>query len=161
MKCILVLLVVVICGCAAQGDLYKDVQTQALDGKSSIVIFRKKQFTDGGSCYTVRVNGEPVGVLGNGGFLEVLLDPGKHVISIPHLDGKTLSSEAILEEGEVYYVEYNSALRGVSAIPIGAAVMTNVSFNFALSPVPEPYALEQLEGLKDSSKKVSCMATLK
>jgi hypothetical protein len=154
-------MIVLISGCAAKGALYKDVQTNTLNGKSSITIFRKKQFTDGGSCYTVYVDEKSIGVLGNGGFIEVLLEPGKHIVTIPHLNGKKLSSEAMLEENGKYYVEYNSVVTGVSVIPIGTLVTTNVSFDFALSPVPENYALDLLKNLRDSSKKVSCMATVK
>ena len=161
MKYISIFLIFLIYGCAAKGAFYKDVRTKDLNGKSSITIFRKKQFADGGSCYTVNVDGQSVGVLANGGFIEVLLQPGKHTVTVPHLNGKTLSSEATLEENGAYYVEYNSVLTGVSAVPIGSAAVTNVNFNFALSPVPESYALGILEGLRDSSKKVSCMATLK
>lgn len=161
MKFVLLLVVISLCGCAAKGAFYKDVRTQAMNGKSSITIFRKKQFADGGSCYTVWVDGKSVGVLGNGGFIEVLLEPGEHVVTIPHLDGKILRSEAVLAENQAYYVEYNSRATGVSAIPIGSMAVTSVSFNFALSPVPETYALGLLEGLRDSSKKVSCMATMK
>jgi len=161
MKYISIFMIVLISGCAAKGALYKDVQTNTLNGKSSITIFRKKQFTDGGSCYTVYVDEKSIGVLGNGGFIEVLLEPGKHIVTIPHLNGKKLSSEAMLEENGKYYVEYNSVVTGVSVIPIGTLVTTNVSFDFALSPVPENYALDLLKNLRDSSKKVSCMATVK
>jgi hypothetical protein len=161
MKYIFIIMVVLFSGCAAKGALYKDVQTNTLNGKSSITVFRKKQFTDGGSCYTVYVDEKSVGVLANGGFIEILLEPGKHIVTIPHINGKKLSSEAVLEKNEKYYVEYNSLVTGVNVIPIGTFVTTNVSFNFALSPVSENYALGLLKDLRDSSQKVSCMATVK
>lgn len=161
MKYLVLVIAISLSACAAKGPLYKEVQRSSLDGQSRIVIFRKDQFVDGGSCYTVRVDDTPVGVLGNGGFLEVMVEPGEHNVSIPHLKGKTLTVPANLESNTTYYVEYNSTLNGVSGIPIGNIAVVNTDMGFALTPVPETYALAELETLRDSSEKVSCMATLK
>lgn len=161
MKIYLLLITFLLTACAAGGQLYKEIQQPNLEGKSSVVVFRKKQFADGGSCYTVYVDNKPVGVWGNGGFIRVILAPGEHKISIPHMNGNTLAANANLVANQQAYLEYNSVLTGVNVIPLGTAAIANTSFNFALTPVSEDYADTLLPNLKDSSTKVSCMMALK
>jgi len=160
-KTLWIICFVLLVGCGARGPAYSEMATVELNNKSAIIVFRKDQFVDGGSCYGVRINGKEIGVLANGGFLRVLVEPGQNDILIPHVNDKKLNIAVTAELGKTTYVEYSSLLEDIYIIPVGSFAATNARFHNTLAQVKSEYAISELQNLKDSSGKPSCMATIR
>jgi hypothetical protein len=167
----LVVSVVMIMGCSASGPRYSDLSFEKTPGLSEVYIYRLNKFVDGGSCYEISIDGKPVGILGNGGFLRAEISPGKHTASIPMINKNSLELLFDSEESETVYLQFNVSLNSSGGIPESEIISTRadytysqgelMNFNNLLVQVNSEYAIENLSSLRDSSEKVSCMATLR
>lgn len=166
-----VISVAMIFGCAASGPRYSDMSFETTPGLSEVYIYRLNKFVDGGSCYEISIDGKPIGVLGNGGFLRKEISPGKHTVSIPMVDKNSLELLFDSEESEPVYIQFNVSLSSSSAIPESQIISERadyknsqgelMNFNNLMAQVNQEYASENIATLKDSFEKVSCMATLR
>ena len=157
--------------CAAGGPKYSDINFEKTPGQSEVYIFRLNKFVDGGSCYELRIDGEDVGGLGNGGFIRKEMPPGNHVASIPMVNKTHLELSFQSKMDEPTYIQFNVALNRANGIPESATISERsdyvhsrgelLNFNNLLVQVKPEYALEKMAALKDSSVKVSCMATVR
>lgn len=152
--------VLVVTGCAsATGTLYSEMPSYKSSEKFELTIFRQKQFTDGGSCYVVLLDGSEWGVLANGGFLKTFVEPGEHTITIPHLDDKELEVLVQSSHADANFVEYGANLEGVGVIPAGYATISMVNMSFDMVEVESGYAIQRLAELRDSSEERRCLTT--
>lgn len=147
-------------GCGASGPAFEQINLDSNQSKSEIIVFRKNQFVDGGSCYQVNVNGKELGILANGGFLRTIVDPAKHKIVLFSVRDNVLELEVSSTEHSTNYIEYNTSLAGGHFLPIGSVVSFSTSFDSSLAEVEPEYALTILKDLKESSK-TSCMGTIR
>ena len=159
-------------GCAAGGALYNENNEKFAEGstKSLIIIFRENQHVSGGACYKVYLDGQKTGVLANGGFLKIYVEPGRHAISL--LDNK-LNLPLQMEAGEKNYVKYSISKEELPPTAIGAETSVNFSkstyfstgvlysyqfgLNYYLAHVTSEYAIGLLPQLKDSSSSYTCL----
>ncbi len=166
-----VITVVIVLGCAASGPRYSDMSFEKTPGLSEVYIYRLSKFVDGGSCYEISIDGKPIGVLGNGGFLRAEISPGEHTVSIPMVDKNRLELLFDSEESKTVYLQFNVSWNSSGGIPESEIISKRedytysqgalMNFNNLLVQVNQEYASENLSSLKDSSGKVSCMITLR
>jgi len=134
------------------------------------------KFVDSGSCYEISIDGAPIGVLANGGFLRAEEAPGEHVITVPMLEENILKLQFDLESSKPSYFQFNVSLNGPDKIPESEVLSERssysnskgdmlgyagelINFTSVIVQVSESHALQELELLRDSSEKVACMAT--
>lgn len=172
MKKILILLsFVILYSCAAGGSKFSEINFEKPLDSAEIYVFRLNKFVDGGSCYEAKIDDEVIGVLANGGFIRKVVKPGAHEVAIPMINGERLNLAVSASSGESIYIQFNVALNSANGIPQEQIISTKSDYKYTqgelmnfynlLVQVKPDYALQQMQALKDSSVKASCMATLK
>jgi len=171
MRYILILFILVIInGCAAGGAKFGEIQFIKNDKLSEIFVFRLDKFVAGGSCYEIGIDKNSIGVLGNGGFIRKELSAGNHIITIPMIDKSQLNLSFDTDAMQTKYFQFNVALNDTKAIPESEILSKKLDYTFSQGELlhfdtvfvqvrPE-YAIKELQSLRDSSEKVSCMATV-
>lgn len=166
----ILLSIIMLTGCAAGGPKFTESKFTKNPMQTEIFVFRLDKFVDGGGCYEVGLNDNPIGVLANGGFIRKEVNPGKHVIAVPMINKTHLEVSFEGKENETLYFQFNVALNDPNAIPNSKILSqkddyTNTQgelmhFDNLFAQVEAEYALNELKLLRDSSVKVSCMATV-
>lgn len=151
----IIMLSLLISGCSATGAFYKDLPALDKDGRSELIVYRLKKFVGGGVCYHVSVDDEMIGILGNGGFIRVLIAPGKHKISFPSVKGPYMNLDFISVANGENYILHNMDATNVVVAP----VFSSATFNTTLMETSKTYALEQLPLLRNSLEGNTCMIT--
>jgi|TARA_R110001583_G_scaffold43838_3_gene139257 hypothetical protein len=135
-------------GCTATGPLFNGV-SEARSDKAIAYFFRQAAFYGSGSCPDLVIDGEKIGCLKNGGFFEVILEPGNHLVLFDKgtwEPDKDLRSNITLEKGKIYYYEYGQEMTGAFAVP--GFSMVSGRENFIRKT--EEYSLSILKKLKKS-----------
>lgn len=172
MRVIFVLLTsLFLAACTANGTRFEEANFSFTEGKGELYIFRLNKFVDGGSCYEFSVDGRPIGVLGNGGFLRIEIDPGEHFVSVPMINKEYLQLSIEQSVENATYLQFNVSLNSEGSIPESVIISKKSDYKYSQSPVlkfnnllvqvASEYALNQLKDLRDSSVGASCMATLR
>ncbi|MGH8397597.1 MAG: DUF2846 domain-containing protein [Gammaproteobacteria bacterium] len=96
-------------GCAsASGPLF-DSDTKPQPQKALILFFRPDLFYAGGASPDVYVDNAKVGSIDNGGYIVINLEPGGHVVTVPHnfwnWDEECSPVELQVTASKTYYVE--------------------------------------------------------
>ena len=153
---LIIFLVAFVCGCSATGQKYSELAPVVTGGKSEIVIYRKSQMAASGGCYRVKLDGEQIGILQNGGYLRKFVEPGKHTITA--VIEKDLNIEIETKENSQNFIFLNIGLAGLSAFPIGTVSVVNASWNVALIDTPQEFGAKAVQELRESTTLSTCMS---
>lgn len=148
------LLLVILSGCSATGLKFEELVPNSLNGKSELLIFRESKISASGSSFCTKINGESIGILKNGGFLRVEVEPGTHTVSMPFSEELSIELEA--EPNKTKFVEFTVGLAGLGVLPIGTITSVSMSWNMALIATDEEYSVEKLSGLRESTASSDC-----
>jgi hypothetical protein len=135
-------------GCTATGPIFNGVAKVNPD-KAVAYFYRQAAFYGSGTCPDLVIDEEEIGCLKNGGYFEVTLEPGDHLVLFdkgtwePYKD---LRSIITLEAGTIYYFEYGQEMTGAFAVPGFAMVSGRENFHRKT----EEYSLSILKKLKKS-----------
>ena len=142
------LFVLLLTSCAASGPAFVKV-SEIIPDKAVVYFYRQAAFYGSGSCPDLTIDQKVIGCLKNGGYLEVILEPGEHAI---HFDKGTwqperdLHANINLQAGKHYYYEYGQELKGAFAVPGFAFVAGSENF----FQIQEKHAISILMKLKKS-----------
>lgn len=111
MKITLILLLTIISGCASQypKEGFPFVKPSPPDKDKALVYFYQSVDDRKGCAIIVSISDAGEGCLGNPGFMQLYVDPGKNKIKFtPNAPIKIANSSFIyeFEGGEIYYFEY-------------------------------------------------------
>lgn len=85
------------------------------EGKGQVVFFREKKFVGAAISYKVREGDTEIGKLGNGSYIVLAVEPGKHDY---HMQGETKDVLTLeVEAGETYYVQGSISMGIVAGRP--------------------------------------------
>jgi hypothetical protein len=127
-------------GCAtAPGPQFSALKA-AEPESASVYVYRRERFFAGGQRFKVDVDAKPVGEIFNASFLQLNLEPGKHLLTVkPGGLAKDFSLEINTAPGKTYFAEFD--LNGgplANAFFIGSELLER----------PQEKALEDLKTLK-------------
>jgi hypothetical protein len=138
------LFILILAGCAAGGEKYREMPSSANAGKSQMVLFRKSQFANGGQCFVVKVDGAEIGTLSNGGYLRAWVTPGPHRVTM---------RVRVVTRDEIY-LDWNAEADGTKFFEYAVSnrgVANGVESHYEISPVSKVYALENLQELHEAT----------
>lgn len=92
---VLALLAAIVSGCAASGEYFTGFQTPE-PGRAEIIVFRESALKGSVDKYIVKLDGQEVGVLRNGGWLSLMTQPGEHLVEYVLNIGKQKSDELVV-----------------------------------------------------------------
>jgi hypothetical protein len=85
------------------------------EGKGQVVFFREKKFVGAAISYKVREGDAELAKLGNGSYIVLAVEPGKHDY---HMQGETKDVLTLeVEAGETYYVQGSISMGIVAGRP--------------------------------------------
>lgn len=129
-------------GCSAAGPKFVSSQMESVSSTSShVYIFRESEFFQSGSYPGIKIDGEKVGALRNGGYIVAKVDPGPHRILVDW-GGPPTRFKISTEGGKRHYVRVAIETTSVSG--------SSISWRISVNEVPEPKALEALSALNFS-----------
>jgi hypothetical protein len=155
MRLLTIVLVLVVAGCGATGKTFHETPALEKNGKAEIVVFRPKRFGDSGECSIVKINDKEAGILANGGFLRILVVPGKTSVSVPVSTGRIIKLEVDSKADASTFVEYRLSTR-LSSAPVGAIAYTTTH---TIAEVAAQRASSELQNLRESSDSRWCSTT--
>jgi predicted small lipoprotein YifL len=145
---LVLLTVAALTACGATGPQFRPELIQVDQQTSKIIVYRLSQFTGKGYTADIVLDGKPMGRLKDGGYIDSLVSPGRHIVEIDKAfleSGGRYPTELHTVTGEAYFVRYDQsgtvAVFGATAVPV---------VNDAFTVVQEEQALRELRGLKES-----------
>lgn len=98
--------------CAASGPVFQPIRDMPPD-KGVLYLYRPTSFIGAALDFYIKVDGEPVGAVGNGSYLPLTLNPGLHVISLSGVSGYILFAplDINIDAGGSHYVQVVSTMK--------------------------------------------------
>ena len=136
-RSILILFVFIISGCSAKGPLFQSVQSLP-SNKSVVYVYRPSMMFNATGWPDLYINEEKIASLKNGGYVELILDPGSYMIKakgsviFTNWYPSAVEGEFTIEAGKEYYIRVTPQLTG--AYVTGEVVSMSGSASMVLVP---------------------------
>jgi hypothetical protein len=125
-------------GCASTptGEAFSTL-VEPINGRGLLYVYRVDEYYGKALSFKVVIDGKEKGDVGNGAYMIIPVEPGKHTIEVKGFGYKDEPSEVEAPVGELAF------LRVVTKKGFGG-----LSATLSLEPASRPKALESLAGLK-------------
>ncbi len=144
----LILTFVLLSGCSANGPTFQNLAVPT-QNKSIVYFYRQAAFYGAANCPNLIINGNKIGCLKNGGFLQIELEQGEHTVLFDKgtwEPDKDLRTNFSVESGKVYFYEYGQVMTGMFA----TASVVSISGREDFYRKTKEYSLPILKNLKKS-----------
>lgn len=138
-------------GCA-MGPKYDVIPTPILKDRVELVVFRRSKIYGSGECNILKINGQEIGTLVNGGFLREFVTPGKQSVSIRVYGRQWYKLEVDSYDFPRVFVELTIDKSTLNTYPKGAIIKSiEVGGNYYLAQIQENHALPIVLDLNEST----------
>ena len=102
-RCVLFVIAVLATGCTAAGPLYRPIEIIP-PGQALVYVYRQPSFAFSAQSVNIRVDGETVAKLLNGGYTAMGLSPGDHTLTLyVGMFLSRLHQKVHMEAGQTYF----------------------------------------------------------